>query len=57
VVLAEKGASRLMCLMYFPRDIERTTWVSGNTDLSTLLENSVRWVVRDDNPVTSRVTA
>ena len=38
VVLREKGASRLA---YIAGDIERTMWVSGHTDLSRLLQNTV----------------
>ena len=48
VVLTEKGVSRVV---YFSGDIERTAWVSGNTDVSALLLNAVRWVLRGDAPV------
>jgi hypothetical protein len=49
VVLQEKGASRLA---YFPGDIERTMLVSGETDLSHLLRNTVKWILGEDQPVT-----
>ena len=48
VVVREKGASRLA---YFPGDIERTMWRTGNTDLATLLENAIRWVAGPAAPV------
>ena len=47
VVLREQGSSRLA---YFPGDIERTMWRAGNTDLSLLLQNTIRWVAGDNAP-------
>jgi hypothetical protein len=48
VVLREKGTSRLI---YFPGDADRSCWRSGSTDLSLLLQNSVRWLLRGAAPV------
>jgi hypothetical protein len=49
VVLRERGRSRLA---YFPGSIEHSMWIGGNTDLSRLLQNTIRWVARESAPVT-----
>ncbi len=49
-VFTQKGTSRVA---YFPGDIDRTFWRSGNTDLSQLIQNSVRWVLGDTRPPVS----
>jgi hypothetical protein len=49
VVLREQGQSRLA---FFPGDLERTMWRSGHTDLSQLLQNTIRWVAGSEAPFT-----
>jgi hypothetical protein len=49
VVLQERGSSRTA---YFPGNIEHSLWIAGNTDLSRLLQNTIRWVAGETNPVT-----
>lgn len=49
VVLREKGTSRLA---YIAGDIERSMWVSGHTDLSSLLQNTVKWILKEERPAT-----
>ena len=49
MVVRESGPSRLV---YFTGDVERTAWRSGQTDLTQLLQNAVRWLTRGTQPVT-----
>jgi hypothetical protein len=48
-VLREQGSSRTA---YIAGDIERSLWLSGDIDLSRLLQNTIRWITRDEQPVT-----
>jgi Hypothetical glycosyl hydrolase 6/Beta-galactosidase trimerisation domain len=48
VVLREKGTSRFA---YFPGDVERTFWLTGHGDLVRLLDNTIRWLSRDESVV------
>ena len=49
IVLRQQGQSRLA---YIPGDIERSLWLAGDVDLSHLLQNTIRWIIRNDQPVT-----
>ncbi len=48
VVLREEGRSRLA---WFAGDVERTYWLTGHTDLLRLIDNTIRWVTRDERMV------
>jgi hypothetical protein len=48
VVFGESGNSRTA---YFPGDIERTWWLTGNGDLQRLLYNTIRWITKDESIV------
>jgi hypothetical protein len=48
VIDRELGSARLL---YFPGDLERSVWRSGQTDLSRLLQNSVFWLTHGRQPV------
>ncbi len=48
IVLRERGNSRCA---YLSADIDRCTWKYGNSDQSMLLRNSIRWVTRNQSPV------
>jgi hypothetical protein len=49
LVLQERGRSRTA---YFPGNIEHSLRITGNTDLSRLLQNAIRWVAGESQPVT-----
>ena len=44
-IFQERGNSRVA---YFPGDIDRTFWRSGNTDLTRLIQNTVRWLLHNN---------
>ncbi len=47
IVISERGSSRRIWL---PGDVDRSCWRSGNTDLSLLLQNCVRWLLGSPQP-------
>ena len=49
LVIREKGNSRLV---YFPTDIDKNIWTRSSTDLSKLLQQSVRWMMKGRSNVT-----
>src|SRR5262249_46789712 len=48
-LLRDRGGSRIA---YFAGDVDRTCWRSGNTDLSELLQSTIRWL-RGGEPLVS----
>lgn len=50
-IFRESGKSRIA---YFAGDIDRSSWISGNTDLSQLLQNAVSWVQGGEPAVSIR---
>jgi hypothetical protein len=48
VVIRGKGNSRLI---YFPTDIDKNVWARGSTDLSKIIQNSVRWMMKDKSTI------
>ncbi len=48
-VFREKGNSRIA---FFPGEVDRTCWRSGNEDLSRLLQNTIHWL-RGEGPMVS----
>lgn len=49
IVVREKGNSRLV---YFPTDIDKNVWTRGSVDQSKLVQQSVRWLMQGNSPVT-----
>ncbi len=48
VVLSEQGPSRLA---WISGDVERTYWITGDGDMLRLLNNTIRWITRDERIV------
>ncbi|MGH9404925.1 MAG: beta-galactosidase trimerization domain-containing protein [Terriglobia bacterium] len=46
-IFRQQGSSRVV---YFPGDIARTAWRSGNPDLSRLIRNSMAWLMGANPP-------
>jgi hypothetical protein len=48
VVLRENGSSRTA---FFAGDIERSYWLTGHGDLLRLMNNTIRWLTRDERAI------
>jgi hypothetical protein len=46
-IFRENGKSRVA---YFPGDVDRTFWNSGNDDLCRVIHNAIHWLRDDDSP-------
>lgn len=49
IVVREKGKSRLV---YFPTDIDKNVWTRGSADLSKIIQNAVKWMMKDKINIT-----
>jgi hypothetical protein len=48
IVIREKGSSRLI---YFPTDIDKNIWTRSSADLSKLIQQAVKWMIKDQSVV------
>lgn len=49
MIIREKGKSRLV---YFPTDIDKSIWSTSSADLSKLIQQAVKWLIKDEAVVT-----
>ncbi|HMF71576.1 MAG TPA: hypothetical protein VK616_08880 [Flavitalea sp.] len=48
LVISEKGRSRLV---YLPTDIDKNVWIRGSVDMSKLIQQAVKWMLKDNTVV------